>query len=89
MPRQRDFSDGGLGVVEEFVALLEEVPKAELEKHLTNLSVLVGEFLKYASPDLSETHRDDHAVAFVELVRRRCLARRHSRQDHPRAPAEV
>ena len=43
MPRQRDFSDGGLGVVEEFVALLEEVPKAELEKHLTNLSVLVGD----------------------------------------------
>jgi hypothetical protein len=89
MTSQRDFSDGGLELVEEFVTLLEEIPEAELEKHLSNIGVLVRQFLKYASPGVPETYREEHAVAFVELVRRRWLARNHSRQDHPRASADT
>jgi hypothetical protein len=89
MTSQRDFSDGGLALIEDFVTLLEIVPAVEVDKHLSNLAVLVREFLKYASPDVPETDKDENAVAFVQLVRTRCLARKRPRKDHPSAPADA
>jgi hypothetical protein len=70
---QQDFSDGGLALIDEFAALLEGVPEAELDRHLSNVGVLIRKFLKHASPDVSETHRNEHAMALIELLKRRCL----------------
>jgi hypothetical protein len=77
MSIRRDFSDGGLALIDEFAALLEGVPEAELDRHLSNVGLLIREFLKHASPDMSETHRSEHAVAFIELLKRRRLERKY------------
>jgi hypothetical protein len=64
-------------LVEEFSALLKEVPDADLEKHLANMAVIFDVFLKGDEPKLSAASRNARVTAFIARVRQRCLIAGH------------